>query len=94
MTIPTSKSEANEALKENFVEVKFTKADGTTRTMVATLLPMVINHVANKNGHSTSRVVTVPDHQIRCIDAEIGEWRSFKLDSITSFKPIEYLMKD
>ena len=90
MSIPTSKTEANQSLREGYIEVMFTKVDGSTRRMVATLLPEIINQVANNNGRSTSHTVTVPDHQIRCIDAEKGEWRSFRIDSITSFKPIEF----
>ena len=86
MTIPTSKQEANATLKEGYVDVVFTKKNGTTRKMIATLLPKVVEQIAHENGTSYISV-TVPEHQIRCIDAELGEWRSFTLDSITSFEP-------
>ena len=89
MQIPTLKPEFNAILAENYVEVIFTKADGSSRRMLATLKPEIIAHVAHKNGNSTGRVVTVPDHQIRCIDAELGEWRSFRIDSITSFNIVQ-----
>jgi hypothetical protein len=87
MSIPKSKTEINKILTEGYVEVLFTKRDGSSRRMLATLLPEVVAHVAAKNGNSTSSVRQVPDHQICCIDSEIGEWRSFTLDSITSFEP-------
>jgi hypothetical protein len=85
MPIPTSKQEANAALKEGYVDVVFTKKNGTNRKMIATLLPEVIAS-AKHTVHGIASV-TVPDHQIRCIDTELGEWRSFTLDSITSFEP-------
>ena len=86
-SIPKTKSEINALLKEGYVEVKFTKVDGSTRTMLATLLPDVITHVAAKHGASTGSVRQTPEHQVSCIDAEKGEWRSFRIDSITSFEP-------
>lgn len=85
MTIPSTKIEINEVLHNNIVEVKFTKVNGSTRTMLATLQPEVVDNVATKNGKATGSTKQTPDHQINCIDTEIGEWRSFRIDSIISF---------
>ena len=82
MNIPSTKVEINAILKEHIVKVKFRKANGTIRNMQATLVPKVINEVsAGFTGHS----VSVPDHQIRCVDVEIGQWRSFNIDTILEF---------
>lgn len=89
MQIPTSKSDINSILTENYVEVIFTKVNGTPRTMLATLKPEVVAHVAQKNGHFTGSIRQVPEHQVCCIDAQIGEWRSFRIDSITSFNIVQ-----
>jgi WYL_2, Sm-like SH3 beta-barrel fold len=88
MSIPKSKSEANQLLTEQICEVHFTKKDGTSRKMLATLMPEWVNKVASKNGKATGSTRNVPEHQICCIDTEKGEWRSFTIDSITSFKPL------
>jgi hypothetical protein len=87
------KTEYNANLYEHVCEVKFEKADGTIRTMLCTLKPDVIQKLIQPvtEDATTEPVVkkTVPDYQIRCIDVEKMQWRSFNIDSIRSFVIIE-----
>lgn len=59
-------------LKEGTVEVKFTKADGTLRTMNATLDVENVDVTAHPTSGETLSVM----------DTSINEWRAFRYDSI------------
>lgn len=68
-------------LKEGVHTVTFVKKDGTKRVMNATLKPDVIEEVSDY-GYSD---MYYDKNQIRCIDTDKKEWRSFLLDSVISF---------
>ena len=68
-------------LKENVVTVKFTKKDGSERIMKASLME---DHIPPGTSLYDPSKVSYPEYQIRCIDTEIGEWRSFDLDTVIS----------
>ena len=79
-------------LKENILEklrtdeatVKFTKADGTERTMRCTLVESKIP--ADKRPKSTeTQTSSTVGSAIRAFDLEKGEWRSFRLMSVISY---------
>lgn len=78
-----NKQEYNQLLQNNICTVVFTKKNGEERVMKCTLKPEIIEEV-NSPKH-TSRTVNVPESQVRCIDIEKKEWRSFNIDSVISF---------
>jgi hypothetical protein len=80
-----NKQEYNALLANNICEVHFTKKDGTTRIMVCTLKPSLIE---SNIGALPAGVVNVPEHQVRCIDVQKQAWRSFTIDSVTDFKVV------
>jgi hypothetical protein len=68
-------------LKENIVEVVFTKKDGSERTMICTLM--------NEFLPSQAELITQDgaiDDIITCWDLEQDSWRSFRLDKIISIE--------
>jgi len=69
-------------LNEGLVKLKFTKADGSIRNMLATrYMPLIPteNHPKTGSGDTQENQST-----IRCYDVENDGWRSFKLDSLIS----------
>lgn len=75
-------SEVSSIFKEHEeVEVVFTKVNGETRTLIATIKNIPEEH---ESGGSTVHNENV----YRCFDLEKEAWRSFRLDSIVSIKGI------
>lgn len=64
------------------VVVTFTKVDGTKRDMHCTLKDFFIP--ANKEAKSTKQIKENLDI-IRVYDLESSGWRSFRIDSVTSY---------
>ena len=74
-----TKDEMLTELRQRICHVRFKKADGTERDLVCTLnnIPEDLKPLGTgSNG---------PEDQIRVLDTEINEWRSFKVDSVISF---------
>ena len=72
-------------LQTNICRVVFKKKDGSERVMNCTLIDTMIRD----NGltpFGTGGVV--PENQVRCIDVDIMEWRSFLADSVLDFQII------
>lgn len=78
-----SKSEIVEALKVGIVGIKFTKADGSSRTMKSTLLNEFIPLTDRPMGESVQH-----ENVIACIDRDIESWRSFRLDRVLSINTL------
>lgn len=73
-----------EKLRTNEVTVKFTKADGTERTMRCTLVESKIP--ADKRPKSSeAQTSSTVGSAIRVFDLDKGEWRSFRLMSLISY---------
>lgn len=73
-----------EKLRTNEATVKFTKADGTERTMRCTLVESKIP--ADKRPKSTeAQSASTVGSAVRAFDLEKGEWRSFRLMSVISY---------
>lgn len=81
-----NKSFYQQMLKTNICEVVFTKANGDERTMKCSLLPSVFTQFNISESTGTSR--TVNDDQINVIDVDAGEWKSFKISTVKSFKVV------
>lgn len=78
-----SAKEVRDILKENIVEVTFTKADGSERTMICTLMDSFLP--------SKAETIVVQDYDegnpvITCWDLEYDAWRSFRLDRLVSLE--------
>lgn len=79
-------------LNEGEVNLEFTKADGTTRKMLATrnnnLIPesQLPKEVVLAEGEETK-----PENTdiVKCFDLEVMGWRSFRVDSLISFNEKE-----
>ena len=73
-------------LQNGVTNVTFVKADGSLRTMKATLDPVVIPSPAIPNSHlSESKKEKVQNDDVcKVWDTEAGAWRSFRYDRIKS----------
>lgn len=69
--------------KETYVRVKFTKVDGTERSMLCTLNGELIEPIFGKKTEENARIV---ESVIRVFDLEKKEFRSFRKDSIISYE--------
>lgn len=69
-------------LREHVVEVTFTKANGETRVMNATLMEDRLPETVGGNSTANDEVITV-------VDTDLGEWRRFRKDSVNSFTVVE-----
>lgn len=69
-------------LRNNEVDVTFTKADGTERVMKCTLK----EGVAIPHEKTTERVKEANENILPVWDIEKNAWRSFRIDSITNVK--------
>jgi hypothetical protein len=68
----------HDILLTNVVVVKFTKNDGTERTMKCTLQPSLISQYEAK----TERKKEPNEHVLPVWDLECSGWRSFRIDSV------------
>jgi hypothetical protein len=68
--------ELRELLRNDIVNVVFTKKDGSLREMVCTTMK---GHMPDVSGTSVPK-----DNIVTVWDCEHGDWRSFKFDSIKS----------
>lgn len=76
-----SKSVLVEMLKQGIVNLKFTKSDGTERTMKCTLVESYITPHEKK----TDKVKKSNEHTLSVWDIENNGWRSFRFDSVIEF---------
>lgn len=81
-------------LRRGIVEVKFNKADGTPRTLHATLHPDML---PEKPAPSPSAPAKAPraesPDKVNCWDVDAGAWRSFNISTLSEepvlVRPIE-----
>ena len=93
-TLEQRRQVLSEQLNTGIVEVTFTKVDGTLRTMPctldATLLPPAPVHVTNTdNPVDFPKVKKVNPAVMGVYVTDKGEWRSFRLENVISFKVVE-----
>ena len=91
-------SAANDELKNNFrawlyeqlmsgiLEIKFIKTDGSERVMVSTLQKSYLPPAPERDSDYEPRAKNF--EVIAVWDIDKSAWRSFRLDSIESFKPV------
>jgi hypothetical protein len=63
--------------------VTFTKKDGSERKMQCTLIESKIPTDKRPKGTSESENTSTAGSAVRVFDTEVGEWRSFRWDSVT-----------
>lgn len=73
-------------LKENICRVDFVKANGENRVMNCTLNFSNIPEEAHPKNDS---VDTWPEGLIKVYDIQANGWRSFKVDSVLFFTPLD-----
>lgn len=72
-----------DVLKKNVMTISFTKADGTARDMVCTLMPNKLPAVELKEDKKPRKENL---EVIRVFDLEKKAWRSFRVDSIRTYR--------
>lgn len=69
------------------LRVTFTKKDGSERKMYCTLVESRIPADKRPKSVSESEVTSTTGSAVRVFDTEVGEWRSFRWDSV---KQVEF----
>lgn len=76
-----------DALNAGVVEVKFTKVDGTSRTMKCTLAERYLPP------HDPEAKVRASNESVVAVwDMESQGWRSFRVDSVESVQPVAQVL--
>ena len=70
-------------LQQNAMRITFTKVNGDERIMDCTLQEHMIPETNESNRKQNEEVLPV-------FDINKGEWRSFRLDSVTNIELLEY----
>lgn len=72
-------------LKENIVEVQFTKVNGQSRTMRCTLMPkyLPVSYTTNLQEQENEKKFHAENKDTLAVwDIQNGGWRSFRIDSV------------
>ena len=75
-------------LHEKVLTVLFTKKDGTKREMLCTLLPEHLPIINKREGDEVKPLKKQSEESLAVWDVEAKAWRSFRIDSIVSYKPV------
>lgn len=81
-SVKLTKQELLDLLRVHEVEVEFTKADGTLRKMWCSLIPELLPPLYRRVDETTTKKENESVVKVFCLD--IGEWRSFRVDSVIS----------
>ena len=85
-----TKNEIVDTLKKQSAIVTFTKKDGTERVMKCTLksdlLPVILITESATTNDNVVKVRKESDTSVAVYDLDNAAWKSFRLDSITSFE--------
>lgn len=82
-----SRDELIEALKSGSVLVNFTKTNGTERKMNCTLKQFELPAITDKITTTSKKLTN--SNIVSAWDLDKQAWRSFRLDSVNSYNPIE-----
>jgi hypothetical protein len=80
-----------EDLRENVIDVIFTKVNGEERRMKCTLMPSILpakyitEEAAERNFHETNK------ETIRAWDIENNGWRSFRIENVSFVQALDYM---
>lgn len=95
--LATERNHLKDALRYGVLEVKFTKTDGSERVMLATLqskyFPAAPDVRTDQEAVAALSMYKPPRKQnpdtLSVWDIDKGAWRSFRLDRVVSWKPVE-----
>ena len=85
-----NREEMVEELKENLMQITFTKLDGTTRVMKCTLHKSFTEFV----NEATKAKLPTNEEVIPVWDIDNNSWRSFRVASVTDVKKIGKIPDD
>lgn len=74
-------------LQNNICEVTFTKVDGTVRKMLCTLIS---SYLPEKYRDQGSLLTEVGRNNISVWDLNARVWRSFRVESVSTFTALDY----
>lgn len=77
------KEDVLKTLRAGEATVRFTKVDGSEREMRCTLNEV---HIPSDKQPKTKESSSTAGSAIRAFDLDKGEWRSFRLESLISYK--------
>ncbi len=80
------KEDIKKLLQDNTLSVLFTKKDGTQRTMLCTLNTDLLPVADKKEGDEVKKEKKQNEESLAVWDLEKNAWRSFRIDSIVSYK--------
>jgi len=72
-------------LYDNLVEVEFTKVNGDLRKMKCTKAAV---HIPDDKLPAGNNISKLNEDVIRVYDVDVGDWRSFRADSIKTFRVV------
>lgn len=72
-------------LNDNLVEVEFTKVNGDLRKMKCT---KAVVHIPDDKLPAGNSISKLNEDVIRVYDVDVGDWRSFRADSIKTFRVV------
>lgn len=78
--------ELRDALSQGIVNVTFTKADGSTRVMLATLNHDIVP--AQSLAETTQRKPNTDPLLVKVYDTEAAGWRSFRAERIQNWQKV------
>jgi hypothetical protein len=82
------KEDIKKLLHEHTLNVIFTKKDGTERAMHCTLLPEHLPAIDKQEGDEVKPLKKQSEESIAVWDIDKKAWRSFRIDSIVSYKAL------
>lgn len=80
---PPSREQALSDLRRSIQRVTFTKKDGSTRVLYATLLPHLLPE--RESNDQPLKESKTPPSMVVVWDIEKNDWRSFHLDKVTGW---------
>lgn len=87
LTLDEKRAVLLECLKQD-CEITFIKVDGSLREMPCTLRPEALPKLVTES-KLTSRPSSPTTLSVWCLDKQ--EWRSFKIENVTSVKSLTYI---
>ena len=70
-------------LQKRAMRITFTKVNGEERVIDCSLQEHIVPETSESNRKQNKEILPV-------FDIDIGEWRSFRLDSVTNIEALEY----
>ena len=79
-----NRTEIINILENNIATVEFTKVNGDTRVMSATLMPDILPKATKTDPLSQKKVRAINEEVISCWDVKADGWRGFRVENVLS----------